>query len=639
MLLSRLKAKLLITKSIFKGKTEHIFICKNEILCRTHSKVEHLYVLESGELEYFHIDEVTEEKTHLFCINRPGMIIGWEVLNIPERFVTSIAIRSASASFVKIEKNDFLKNLSTCLLSSVCKEVEYLLQTSFQKQSKLLRTKVKQRAVQLENYFISQDSTLAERLLLLTSSPFFAEFKEEELTALARLMERREYEVNEFIYNQDEKTKGIFILIQGEVSIGRQEQDVYLGLRSISSPGYLFGWSSALGSLDFCNAQTEHKTSVYFISEERLTSLLEATSFGMGFYKMILWLMGNQLQFSNSKYMYLLDDHNLVSVKHLIDLNRPGIPLPSPLHQIPHLLKDTTTQPLAYKTLHKLNKKGTKQERHLSSICLDLLKGEEREMLFMESIAEVYNAVAAGKNNSGLENRKLCAEKVREVFDHIPLHVEGEQNLPEKGGNIFIYNHLLNHPYYTLNNCFQLTLDSHFISALISDKHYKDPGIRTVRYGKSSEFAHQDYYENLDYIKVYTSDSDLQDTASRLAAKERFYAQANDYLYKGINLIISPEGTSFVSEESPGPFKMGPFNIADKSKKEPLIVPIVFYNFDKRITENLFFCRVLPPFKISEKKKVDESLKAFVMRYQQDFAMEVARASRDAEKILNDSNR
>ena len=171
---------------------------------------------------------------------------------------------------------------------------------------------------------------------------------------------------------------------------------------------------------------------------------------------------------------------------------------------------------------------------------------------------------------------------------------------------------------------------------MILDKNYHDPGIRIVRFGKSSEYGHQDYYENLGYINVYTNDSDLQSEESRHEAKERFYQEADDHLTQGGNLIISPEGTSFVSEESPGPFKMGPFNIAERATTEPDIVPIVLYNFDKRITENLLFCRILKPFKISEAKNADESLKQFVERYQQIFKNEVVRAGQDTEKLLKE---
>ncbi|MEM9400832.1 MAG: 1-acyl-sn-glycerol-3-phosphate acyltransferase, partial [Verrucomicrobiota bacterium] len=276
--------------------------------------------------------------------------------------------------------------------------------------------------------------------------------------------------------------------------------------------------------------------------------------------------------------------------------------------------------------------------RHLASICLDLLKSEEREMLFLSSVADVYETVVQGDPNAKKENRQKCSKKVKQVFEHVLFHLEGTENLPSEPGNIFIYNHLVNHSSYTLSNRFQLTLDSHFLSSLILNEHYGDPGIRVVRYGQSFEYGHQDYYDNLGYINVYSDDSDLRDNESREKAKEKFYQEANEYLGSGTNIIISPEGTSFASEESPGTFKMGPFNLATEARKEPYIVPVVFYNFDKRITENLFYCKVLKPFKVTEKIGEGQNLKSFVIEYQKEFAKSVVRARFEGERLLKQHN-
>lgn len=616
-------------------KAKQITFTKGEQIAKMHGRVSHLYYLEEGVLDYYLTDEVTEEETNLFSIGRKGMIVGWELINLPERLIANIKVSSPSATLMKLNRDEFLASISAETLANVCHQLYHLLETSFYKQTNLLSNKVRHKAFNLENYFISQESTLEEKVGLLRGSPFFGEFKETEIISIADKLERREYEAEELIHNQDEFTGGLFILIQGEVSIRRLEGSSYLDLRSISSPGYIFGWSSAFQHKDICRAAAEHKTSVYFLPEKELKLIVASSTFGIDFYKALIWLIGNQIQLSQSRFIHLLDAHNLVSVKHLIDINRPRIPLPSPLHQIPHLLKDTSTQPLAFSLLHKLFKNGTKQERQLSSISLDLLKSEERESKFLERIAEVYKTVSSGTPASAVENRKQCALLTKEVFQLVSIHLEGMENLPEKSGNIFIYNHLINHPNYTLNNRFQLTLDSHFISALILDERYNDPGVRTVRIGKSFEYGHQDYYENLGYINVYTKDSDLQSADSRRNAKEQFYQEAESHLKSGTNIIVSPEGTSYLTEESPGPFKMGPFNLATNVSNEPFIVPIVFCNFDKRINEALYFCRVLKPFKISEQKADGQPLKEFVNEYQRSFSEEVDRARRDADNLLN----
>ena len=611
---------------------------QGELVCQVHAKVTHCFVLLNGKLEYFLTDELTGESTTLFTTSERGILIGWEVLHAPERFIANVCVKSESAWLLQISKQDFLSGLTTSKLKRLCLQIHSFLEVSFLKQSKLLSQRIKQGAVNLENYFISHDSDLSERAQLLKRSPFFGEFLEPEIKDLACLMERREYEAHELVYDQNEDTGGIFILIQGEVSIRRLEGDAYLDLRSISTPGYLFGWSSSFDTTDICRAYTEQKTSVYFIDKNDLAILTQNTSFGVSFFKMIIWLMSNQLQLAHSRYLQLREDYNLVSVNHLIDINRPRIPLPSPLHQVPHLLKDHTTQALAFDTLHHLHHRGTRQERHLASICLDLLKSEEREILFLSSLANVYSEVVQGKDEKKEENRRVCAAKTKQAFEQVLFHIEARERLPAEPGHIFIYNHLVNHPYYTLSNRFQLTLDSHFLSSLILNDHYNDPGMRVVRYGKGFEYGHQDYYDNLGYINVYSDDSDLKDDESRNRAKEKFYKEANEYLDAGINIIVSPEGTSFASEESPGPFKMGPFNLAMKADREPYIVPVVFCNFDKRITENLFYCKVLEPFKISDKKGKDQLLKAFVKAYQQEFAKNVAQVRIDADKLLQKYN-
>ena len=50
---------------------------------------------------------------------------------------------------------------------------------------------------------------------------------------------------------------------------------------------------------------------------------------------------------------------------------------------------------------------------------------------------------------------------------------------------------------------------------------------------------------------------------------------------KGNGIVVSPEGFSRRTEESPGDFKIGVFKLATKFKNQPKIVPIVMANFDK----------------------------------------------------------
>ena len=619
-------------------EAKEVILNEGTILCHTHSRVSQLYFLLAGEIEYFLYDELSQQKTELISINESGVLIGWESLTSTHRFISHISVKSTNAKFLQIPNKHFYENLSPTILREICKKIYRQLQISIYKQIDLLGNTVKQRAVKLDDYFISQEAALEERVRLLRSSPFFGEFSEKQIISVAQLMQRREYAANELIYEQDEVNEGLFVLIQGEVSIRRQEGETYLNLRSISTPGYIFGYATTFDHNSISRASSEYKTSLYVIPSQELKALLADEDFGIEFYKNLIWLMGNQLQLSYSWYTSLLKNHSQVSVKQLIDVNASRIPLPSPLHAVPYLLKNISTHHLAFSSLHELHKSGSRQERHLSSICLDLLKGEERELTFLEKISDVFESVSNTSFEEPEKTRKVCAERVRDVFDIVSYRLDGWEHLPNQGGNIFIYNHLLNHPRYTLNNNFQLTLDSHFISGVILDKKYGDPGMRTVRFGKSYEYGHQEYYENLGYLNVYTKDSDLENQEAKEKAKERFFAEAEAYLEAGVNLIISPEGTSFISEESPGPFKMGPFNIAQRVKTEPYIVPIVFYNFDKQITKNHFFCRILKPFKISQEIRPDQSLKEFVSEYQNKFKDEVNQVREESDQLSKKNN-
>ncbi|MEO1255550.1 MAG: cyclic nucleotide-binding domain-containing protein, partial [Bacteroidota bacterium] len=450
----------------FEG-AETISINTGETICHTHARVSHVYFLLEGTIEYYLLDELTQEQTTLIKTSHIGTIVGWELLTPTNRFVSHVSVTSATCKLLQIPSDSFIRQLTPNITKNVCRKIYQLLEVSIYKQIDLLGNTVKQRAVKLDDYFISQDATLEERVLLLRSSPFFGEFKEDEIASIAVLMERRAYEANELIYDQDQDPEGIFILVQGEVSIRRQEGETFLNLRSISTPGYIFGWSSTFGKTAICRASTEFKSSLYFIPFKKLNILLKENNFfGINFYCTLIWLIGNQLQLSYSWYESLLNSHNHISIKQLLDVNASRIPISSTLYTIPHLLKDYSTHELVFSSLHELHKKGTQQERHLSSICLDLLKAEERELMFLNRIRDVYQAVASGNSGEPATTRKICAKKITKVFELVDYHLDGIEHLPKLGGNIFIYNHLLNHPRYTLNNHFQLTLDSHFISGM-----------------------------------------------------------------------------------------------------------------------------------------------------------------------------
>ena len=198
--------------------------------------------------------------------------------------------------------------------------------------------------------------------------------------------------------------------------------------------------------------------------------------------------------------------------------------------------------------------------------------------------------------------RRESAQQLRKAFQPLKVEIRGSENLPYEQGVIFIYNHLDNHPYLTVATNFQITLDSHFISSVILDKYYQNPGTRVVRESLPSESNHKAYYDRFDYIRVYSKNflpEGISKEKIRQTNKE-FYQKATAALDNNILMVFSPEGSSYATNNSPGPFHKGIFKLACSHKKQPLIVPIVMVNFDKLPSEAPYKCQIMPPFRMSD---------------------------------------
>ena len=198
--------------------------------------------------------------------------------------------------------------------------------------------------------------------------------------------------------------------------------------------------------------------------------------------------------------------------------------------------------------------------------------------------------------------RVLCSREIVKIFSKINYIIKGSENLPYEQNSIFIYNHLNNPVDYSVSTNFQITLDSHFISSLILYKYYNNAGNRVVRCSLENELAHKNYYEKFDYIRVF-AERFIPKTMNYKQVKEfnkGFYSQSTDTLKKGVGIIVSPEGFSLKTEESPGIFKLGVFKLATMVKPEPKIVPVVMANFDKLLSRSLYKCEIMKPFKMSD---------------------------------------
>jgi len=613
---------------------------KNHTICYIHKKVGTFRWLLKGSIGYY-ISVEKPENDVLVCQNsEPFSTLGLDGFNTTQRYTYKGVIASQKATFFEIPfeliEAYLKKGHQNVLLKNIGSKLYHLLHTALVKQAELL-TPVRNIPFAEDHSFYSTPEVEKEEIVsLMRRSPFLDFFEEKQLSAMATFAERREYEPDEVLYVQDGSSNGLFILIHGEVTVKRIEHSIQIKQRSIKNPGFIFGWSCLLNEKDICSAITRTKTSIYFIPNHDLRQLFQNDDVFEGvFFQRLIWLMGNQLNAAFVRYVGLLGNHNLQAVFQLIKNNKSRLSVSSKLHQVPHLLKRTNTKKIAYDALSSLLNSGTGLERHIASLSLELLVEDQKEFNFINGLQEIYENVAERNTDNAELNRKTCAIITNKVFENVPHSIEGWENLPNDTGHIFIYNHLVNDNQYTLNNNFQITLDSHFLSAMVLFKKYGEPGIRTVRIGKGQEYGHQNYYNNLGYINVYTKESAEATTEYKKEARSIFYGEASKHLYNGYNLIISPEGTSYRTEDSPGLFKMGAFKLAASLDKEPLIVPVVMVNFDHRIGKSLFYCKIEEPFLLSEKiaSKSNGDIHSFIKTYQEQYSIAVKKARERAAAL------
>ena len=225
---------------------------------------------------------------------------------------------------------------------------------------------------------------------------------------------------------------------------------------------------------------------------------------------------------------------------------------------------------------------------------------------------------------SVLEIRKLCSTEFAKIFSNLKFILKGTENLPTESSSIFIYNHLNNHVNYSVFDDFQITLDSHFISSIILKKYYANPGTRVVRCSLQDEVNHFNYYDKFDYVRVFAQNfipPNINYSQIKTFNKS-FYTKSINELKKGNGIVVSPEGFSRKTEESPGDFKIGVFKLATKLKPQPKIVPIIMANFDKLLSETTYKCEIMKPFKMSDHGINDENdpkLVDFVKDYNEQY--------------------
>ena len=277
-----------------------------------------------------------------------------------------------------------------------------------------------------------------------------------------------------------------------------------------------------------------------------------------------------------------------------------------------------------------------------------------QSQLLLKNIKAAFRGIIEAPANATPQKiRELSAQQFQSIFKDLKVQIKGSEHLPYEQGSIFIYNHLNNHPSLMAADNFQITLDSHYISSLIY-KYYKDPGLRVARYSLPNESNHKAYYDRFDYVRVYSKNF----TPNYLSKKEikrenkKFYELATKALENNTSLVFSPEGFSYKTEVSPGPFSKGVFKLACNMKKQPKIVPLVMVDFDKLPHTATYKCQIMPAFTMSDYgifdpddqrltevvEKINKKYKNWVQKLrveEKHFEREIAVLKRKVEQLEN----
>ena len=442
---------------------------------------------------------------------------------------------------------------------------------------------------------------------LLRRSGFFAPLEEEQLRVLVRAVESRYFCRGEPIVEQGSLEAGLWVLATGRVALNYSPPSTTdaFALRTLSEPGSVVALAGLPGvDAHGASVVATRDCTVYRIGVERLESVLrDDPRLALALVHRVLWLASMHLRAARALFISRRFEKERLAVGNLLEQSCTQLSVHSPLHTVPHLLGSQLTVGEAFAIIERMAGRGDALERSLAELCQEMLRDVKREHEFFEALRRVYHAVVtAPEEMPARDVRKLCARGFQQAFRRMRYVVEGEEHLPPAPGHIFIFNHLKNHEHNTLPNNFQLTLDSHFVSAMILDRRYGDSGIRVVRHSRGSEYGHQAYYDRLGHIAVYTHESDrIEETPEeRQTRQNEFFETAGRYLKAGTNLILSPEGTSYWTEDSPGPFKPGAFRLAASLDPEPWIVPIAVAHFDRRIHSTVCAAVIEPPFKVSQ---------------------------------------
>jgi len=465
---------------------------------------------------------------------------------------------------------------------------------------------------------------------LLRESPFFETFAPDDIAALAGHALMRSVPAGEVILRENEPAEALYMIVAGKVRLSFETSGTFLKpgapggdalIRTLTEPGRVIGWSALVEPYHYrATATAIEETHLLLFERQWLERRAEENpQFGVELMTRILWVLGNRLRETRIRLVASRYEREAIAIRALLEQSASQLSVTSPLHKLPIYLESRLTLSDAFHTLEVLRKHGDPFEASLARMCLEILENVRKELEVYRRLQRIYETVSEAPADATPEEvrRRCCVEFCR-LFKRLDHIIEGEENLPSESGHIFIMNHLVGHPENALPNDFHLTLDTHFVSCMLLSRKYGEPPVRVVRKSHPDEYGHQKYFDRLGYIYVYAKHVDEDEGNSKLLAEHRrrkFLETAARCLREGKNLVICPEGTCTVTERSPLPLKAGAFRLAAFVEPEPLIVPVVVANFDRKITRTTLVAHVHEPFHLSDhvpKPVQDHALFTFI---------------------------
>ena len=607
-------------------------ISKNDIISKQYSSAKEFGFLLEGGISFLLEIEQLGESLLVGETRAPWTPVGWAGFRPPHRYKTTcVAERDGQVLYwkrKKLQKSfDEDPQLACHFFCFIIEKLQLLLEAT----RSLAVAEFPEEASKFEsnpNRSMESEGELDVKTFL-KETPFFETFSDEHIEALSEIADLREIDSEEIVQKQGEEVEAFNLLVAGKVLICLETSTHAHPLDLIHQRGHVVGWPGANQSVLKADATIKaiETTKLLSFHHADLIELYERIpELGREIMTRLIWIISNRLRVVRTRYVAHRYKQEFISVANLLDLNATQLSVHSRLHKLPHLLSHALTTGDAFEVLDDISKTGTSLEKGLARVINDGTSATRQEHLFYQGLGKAYHTVVKSPAEKSLrEVRNICAQAfIDEVFPHVDYVMTGWENLPQENGNIFIYNHLTNHDRHTLPNKFALTLDSHFISSIISLRKYGDSGIRVVRIGMAREYGHEDYYDALGHIGVISNESEpiVETPEQRKARLKDFFAQATGHLNEGTNLILSPEGTTSVTPLSPGPFKSGVFHVAASAKNDPWIIPIAIANFERRMNNNPLGVVIEKPFKLSDRVKdvkdkaeMAEFLEAFRKEY------------------------